>query len=156
MENYLDLINDDEKNEILKIEECNKLTNKYGLMLNEKQIYNLLEKKRDVLKSTGRIEFRNGVVEKIIKEFCDSPYINQDDYERILNELIEVFYEYKNQTLDMVPDDDLIKFMRRAFDGICKGDIEYLSGTIMYKMKNEILKGKRINEIKVGDDFGEY
>lgn len=156
MENYLDLINDDEKNEILKIEECNKLTNKYGLMLNEKQIYNLLEKKRDVLKSTGRIEFRNGVVEKIIKEFCDSPYISQDDYERILNELIEVFYEYKNQTLDMVPDDDLIKFMRRAFDGICKGDIEYLSGTIMYKMKNEILKGKRINEIKVGDDFGEY
>lgn len=156
MENYLDLINDDEENEILKIEECNKLTNKYGLMLNEKQIYNLLEKKSDVLKSTGRIEFRNGVVEKIIKEFCDSPYINQDDYERILNELIEVFYEYKNQTLDMVADDDLIKFMRRAFDGICKGDIEYLSGTIMYKMKNEILKGKRINEIKVGDDFGEY
>lgn len=152
MENYLDLINDDEKNEILKIKECNK----YGLMLNEKQIYNLLEKKRDVLKSTGRIEFRNGVVEKIIKEFCDSPYINQDDYERILNELIEVFYEYKNQTLDMVTDDDLIKFMRRAFDGICNGDIEYLSGTIMYKMKNEILKGKRINEIKVGDDFGEY
>ena len=135
MENYLDLINDDEKNEILKIKECNKLTNKYGLMLNEKQIYNLLEKKGDVLKSTGRIEFRNGVVEKIIKEFCDSPYINQDDYERILNELIEVFYEYKNQTLDMVTDDDLIKFMRRAFDGICKGDIEYLSGTIMYKMK---------------------
>lgn len=156
METYLDLINDDEENEILKIEECNKLTNKYGLMLNEKQIYNLLEKKRDVLKSTGRIEFRNGVVEKIIKEFCDSPYINQDDYERILNELIEVFYEYKNQTLDMVADDDLIKFMRRAFDGIGKGDIEYLSGTIMYKMKNEILKGKRINEIKVGDDFGEY
>ena len=156
MENYLDLINDDEKNEILKIKECNKLTNKYGLMLNEKQIYNLLDNKGDVLKSTGRIEFRNGVVEKIIKEFCDSPYINQDDYERILNELIEVFYEYKNQTLDMVTDDDLIKFMRRAFDGICKGDIEYLSGTIMYKMKNEILKGKRINEIKVGDDFGEY
>lgn len=156
METYLDLINDDEENEILKIEECNKLTNKYALMLNEKQIYNLLEKKRDVLKSTGRIEFRNGVVEKIIKEFCDSPYINQDDYERILNELIEMFYEYKNQTLDMVADDDLIKFMRRAFDGICKGDIEYLSGTIMYKMKNEILKGKRINEIKVGDDFGEY
>ncbi len=156
MENYLNLINDDEKNEILKIEECNKLTNKYGLMLNEKQIYNLLEKKRDVLKSTGRIEFRNGVVEKIIKEFCDSSYINQDDYERILNELIEVFYEYKNQTLDMVADDDLIKFMRRAFDEICKGDIEYLSGTIMYKMKNEILRGKRINEIKVGDDYEEY
>ncbi len=156
MENYLDLINDDEKKEILKIEEFNKLTNKYGLMLNEKQIYNVLEKKREVLKSTGRIEFRKGVVEKMIKEFCDSPYINQDDYERILNELIEVFYEYKNQTLDMVADDDLIKFMRRAFDEICKGDIEYLSGTIMYKMKNEILRGKRINEIKVGDDYGEY
>lgn len=95
MENYLDLINDDEKNEILKIKECNKLTNKYGLMLNEKQIYNLLEKKRDVLKSTGRIEFINEYVYSIDleNEFCR--LFESEKIDKLL-------YIYSNRYIELV------------------------------------------------------
>ena len=32
------------------------------------------------LKETGRIELREGIIDKLIKEFCDSPYINQENY----------------------------------------------------------------------------
>lgn len=153
MNNYLELVNNKNQKEIGNIKACNEFTNKYGLILNDKQIHNLLEKRKNVLKQTGRVEFRESILEKIIKEFCDSPYITQTNYENILYELIEIFYTYKNETMDIVTDDELIKFMKKSFDGICKGDIEYLSGTIMYEMKKEILRGKKIDEIKVGDDF---
>ena len=152
LNNYLELRN--KQKEIANIKACNEFTNKYGLILNEKQIQNLLEQRKDVLKHTSRIEFQESILEKIIKEFCDSQYITQTNYENTLYELIEIFYTYKNETMDIVTDDELIKFMKKSFDGICKGDIEYLSGTIMYEMKKEVLRGKKIDEIKVGDDIG--
>ena len=153
MKNHIELINQKNQNEISNIESCNKITSVYGLSLNVKQISNLLEKKQEILKRTGRIEFRESIIKKIIIEFSDSPYITQESYESILHELIEIFYEYKNETMDIVTDDELIKFMKKSFDGICKGNIDYLLGTIMYEMKKEILRGKKIDEIKVGDDF---
>lgn len=143
MNDNLELTNKQNQKEITNIKACNEFTNKYGLILNEKQIQNLLEQRKDVLKHTGRIEFQESILEKIIKEFCDSSYITQTNYENTLYELIEIFYTYKNETMDIVTDDELIKFMKKSFDGICKGDIEYLSGTIMYKMKKEVLKGKK-------------
>ena len=156
MKNHIELINLKNQNEISNIESCNKITSVYGLSLNVKQISNLLEKKQEILKRTGRIEFRESIIKKIIIEFSDSPYINQESYESILHELIEIFYEYKNETMDIVTDDELIKFMKKSFDGICKGDIDYLSETIMYEMKKEVLNGKKIDDVKVGDDFEQY
>ena len=114
-------------------------------MLTDNQITNLLERKKETLKETGRIEFREGIIDRIIKEFCDSPYINQDNYVLTLYELVEVFYEYKNETMDLITDDELIIFMKKSFDGICEGDIEYLAGTIMYRMRKNLLKGKPLD-----------
>lgn len=146
MENlYLDIANKRKQIEIANIKKCNEYTNQYGLMLTDNQITNLLERKKETLKETGRIEFREGILDRIIKEFCDSPYINQDNYALTLYELVEVFYEYKNETMDLITDDELIIFMKKSFDGICEGDIEYLAGTIMYKMRENLLKGKPLD-----------
>ena len=153
MEDYLDIVNERKKIEIANIKKCNELTSKYGLTLSDRQISNLLEKRKEILIDTGRIEFRGGVIEKIIKEFCDSLYINKENYERTLYELIEMFYEYKNETMDLVTDDELIEFMKKSFDGVCKGDTEYLSGTIMYKMRENLINGKSISDIKEGEWF---
>ena len=43
--------------------------------------------------------------------------------------------------------------MKTAFNGVCKGDTEYLSGTIMYEMKQRILNGEVIDYIEVGEDY---
>ena len=146
MENlYLDIANKRKQIEIANIKKCNEYTNQYGLMLTDNQITNLLERKKETLKETGRIEFREGIIDRIIKEFCDSPYINQDNYALTLYELVEVFYEYKNETMDLITDDELIIFMKKSFDGICEGDIEYLAGTIMYRMRENLLKGKPVD-----------
>ena len=142
---YLKIINKRKQIEIANIKKCNEYTSKYGLTLSDNQISNILKKKKEVLKNTGRIEFRGGIIDKLIKEFCDSPYIIQENYAEILYELIDIFYEYKNETMDLITDDELIKFMKESFDGIAGGDLNYLSGTIMYQMKENLFKGKPLD-----------
>lgn len=146
MENsYLDVINKRKEIEIRKIKNCNKYTSKYGLTLTDNQIKNIIERRAQTLKDTERIEFRESVIDKIIKEFCDSSYIFQSNYAEILYELIEIFYEYKNETMDLVSDDEMIDFMKRSFDGVCQGDLDYLSGTVMYKMRQNVLENKPLD-----------
>lgn len=131
---YLEIVNKRKQIEIANIKKCNEYTSQYGLALSDNQISNLLERRKETLKEAGRIEFREGIIDKLIKEFCDSPYINQENYAETLYELVEIFYEYKNETMDLISDDELIGFMKKSFDGICQGDLEYLSGTVMYKI----------------------
>ena len=150
---YLEIVNQRKQIEIANIKKCNEYTNKYGLILSDNQISNLLEKRKETLKETGRIEFREGIIDKLIKEFCDSPYINQENYDETLYELIEVFYEYKNETMDFITNDELIEFMKKSFDGICQGDLEYLSGTVMYRMRENLLSGKPIDYIEEGEQY---
>lgn len=152
-ESYLEIVNKRKQIEITNIRKCNEYTSQYGLVLSDNQISNLLERRKESLKETGRIELRAGIIDKLIKEFCDSPYINQENYATTLYELVEIFYEYKNETMDLITDDELIKFMKKAFDEIAEGDLDYLSGTVMYKMGENLLSGKPIDYIEEGEDY---
>lgn len=124
--------------EILK---CNNLTEEYGLILNEQQAIALVEARTVSLKNNGRMEFGPGIIDKIIKEFCDSPYISQRDYQNTLQELIDIFYYYKNETMDLIGDDDLIRFMKKSFDGVCGGSLELLLGKELYKLAESLRFG---------------
>lgn len=152
---YLDIINKRKQIEIANIKKCNEYISKYGLVLSDNQISNILERRKEVLKDTGRVELREGIIDEIIKEFCDSPYLNQENFASTIYELIEIFYEYKNETMDLITDDELIKFMKKSFDGVCQGDLDYFSGTIMYKMKEHLLRGKPIDCIEEEDEDNE-
>ena len=55
--------------------------------------------------------------------------------------------------MDLITDDELIAFMKKSFDGICQGDLEYLSGTVMYKMRENLLSGKSIDYIAEGEYY---
>ena len=55
--------------------------------------------------------------------------------------------------MDLISDDELIGFMKKSFDGICQGDLEYLSGTVMYRMRENLLNGKPIDYIEEGEDY---
>lgn len=147
----LDIIKQKRKLEITKIKNCNEYTKKYGITLTDDQIKNIIERKVETLKETGRIEFRESVIDKIIKEFCDSPYIFQQNYAETLYELIDIFYEYKNETMDLISDNELIEFMKKNFDGICQGDLDYLSGTVMNKMREDLTRPISLNN-KESDD----
>ena len=85
---YLEIVNKRHQIEIENIKKCNEYISQYGLALSENQINNLLERRKETLKETGRVELRKGIIDKLIKEFCDSPYINQENYAETLYELI--------------------------------------------------------------------
>lgn len=114
---------------IAELRDCNHLTGRYGLTLSEAQIMSLVTQRFEVLQSTGRIEFGAGVLPKLIEAFCDSVYITQENYEEAVSTLQELFYYYKNESLDMISDDELIEFMRSNFDGPCQGSLDYLGDT---------------------------
>lgn len=130
-----------QKHAVNEIVKCNEFTVNYGLVLTETQAMELVETRTYSLKENGRVEFGGGVIDKIIKEFCDSPYISMHNYGETLHELVEIFYFYKNETLDLISDDDLIKFMNKAFDGVCQGSLELLSARELAKMARNLRYG---------------
>ncbi len=130
-----------QKQAISEIIKCNDYTVHFGLELTERQAKALVKSRTFALRANGRIEFGGGVINKIIQEFCDSPYILQNTYEQILHELIEQFYYYKNETLDLISDDELIQFMKKSFDGVCQGSLELMSGRELDKLARRIRYG---------------
>jgi hypothetical protein len=130
-----------QKQAVAEIEKCNDLTAQFGLALSHADAAALVETRALALKNNGRIEFGGGVIDKIIREFCDSPYISMHNYAGTLHELTEIFYFYKNETLDLMSDDDLIKFMKSSFDGKCQGSLELLSGRELANMARNLRYG---------------
>ena len=120
---------------------CNDFTQRFGLALTPTQAMELVETRYLALNDNGRIEFGGGVIDKIIKAFCVSPYISMHNYTQTLHELIKVFYYYKNEAMDLITDDDLIEFMKTAFDGICQGSLDLLSGRELYRMAKNLRSG---------------
>ncbi len=125
-------------NEIIK---CNDYTERFGLALTQEQAAELAETRSVSLKQNGRIEFGGGAIDRIIKEFSDSPYITAGNYAQTLHELVEMFYYYKNETMDLISDEDLIKFMKKAFDGVCQGSLDFLSGHELYRLAKNLRFG---------------
>ena len=112
---------------VIELKSCNDLTKKYGLVLCDEDISELIENRFKALKSTGRIEFQNGILKALVEAFCDSPYIMQQNYKDTLLELQDCFYYFKNEAMDQIADDELIEFMKTYFDEQCQGSIEYLT-----------------------------
>ena len=144
-----------QKQAVMEIQRCNEFTQSFGLVLSPRDAVELVETRAYALKSNGRIEFGGGVVTKIIKEFCDSPYISMYNYAEILHELTEMFYYYKNETLDLISDDDLIRFMKDSFDGACQGSLELLSGRELANMARNLRYGYPLDYSESSDVDGE-
>jgi hypothetical protein len=134
---------------------CNKTTSRYGLTLSETEAFELAETRSEALCSSGRIEFSNGIINKLILEFCDSPYISRQNYVDTINELVEIFYYFKNETLDEIDDDDLITYLKRCFDNSCYGSLELLKNRELENLARNIRFGLEESE-DIDDEFDEY
>lgn len=140
-------------NEIIK---CNEVTQKFGLALSYQQAVQLAKTRNSLLLENGRIEFGGGVIDKIIMEFCDSSYISMNNYADTLYELLEMFYYYKNETIDLISDDDLIKFMKKSFDGACQGSTEQLYGRELARLVRNLRCGYAADYVHDDSDEDDY
>ena len=120
-----------EKNQMVCVMDTNQYTQRFGLMLSEQEAELLVKEQTEVLKEQQRIEFGKGVLEKLIFAFCDSNFISHDNYAETIQRLQEIFYLYKNESMDELTDDELVEFMREAFDGKCQGSLDYLEDTCL-------------------------
>lgn len=143
---WLELLNS--SNRVAVIKAVDEYAGQFGLSLSEAEVGLLLSERKQSLKKQERVEFGEGILSRLIYAFCDSPYIYQDNFADTLGRLQEIFYLYKNESLDELTDDELIEFMKREFDGICQGSLDHLEDTSLEKFARAI----RFGSFDMGDE----
>lgn len=133
---------------------CSRKTEVFGLTLTEDEAKELIQCRNDSLKKHRRVEFGQGILDKLMYAFCDSDFISPDTWLDTLKQLQDIFYDFKNQTGDQVTDEELITFMKEQFDGVCMGDMEYLESTCLDRFAHAVRSGYRGHEATGGK--GEY
>ena len=123
--------------------ETNRAAEQYGLVLTREEAELILAERTRALREQKRVEFGEGIVPKIIYEFCDSDFIDQNNYVETLIRLQEIFYLYKNEMQDEISDDELLHFMKEQFEQTCFGDLDYLEGTCLNIFSQAIRAGYR-------------
>ena len=135
VEDYLLAVSEYSKKELLR---SNEYTWQFGLSLSEQDIEKLMIIRKECLQEHQRIEFGKGVLEKLIYAFCDSSYVYQENYVDMLARLQDIFYLYKNESMDELTDNELIEYMRMSFDEVCQGSLDYLEETCLEEFARHI------------------
>ena len=143
-----------QQNQLAKVMETNQATEKFGLVLSEEDARLILGERKEALREQRRVEFGEGIVPKIIYEFCDSDFIDQNNYVDIIVRLQEIFYLFKNEMMDEITDDELLHFMREQFEEICFGGLDYLEGTCLNIFAQAVRAGYR--GYRASEGRGEY
>ncbi len=98
----------------------------YGLVISPKDASAIAAVGVEQLHEQERVEFAQSAVVKIISKFMESGYISQQDFVETISELIGIFYEVKEESLDVLTDDEVISAMFDCFENVSNGDTELL------------------------------
>lgn len=126
------------ENQLAMVMDTNQYTKQFGVVLSNEDAEILCQSRKRNLREEERVEFGGGILPKLIFAFCDSPYLYQDNYVESLERLQEIFYLYKNESLDELTDDELVEYMCREFHGICQGSLDYLEDTVLENFARNI------------------
>ena len=95
----------------------------------------------DALHETERIEFGGGVAKDLVLAFSSSVYVSQSAFVQTVLELQDLFYLFKNESEEQIPDDDLIQTMRSLYDDVAQGDMERLSEALFDGLGRHVREG---------------
>lgn len=96
-----------------------------GLTLTDGDVRSICAACERALRESNRIELEPGLPEALVEAFGSSPWL--DPAAETLGALAELFYILKNETHDRISDESLLRWMREAFDGPCRGSVERLA-----------------------------
>lgn len=125
-----------------RLQALNGRTERFGLALTQGQIEQVAQARDRALEETGRVEFGRSIVPDLLEAFSDSVYLTPEDYFETALELIDAFYYFKGELDGYLSDEELIEVMRRYFDGVCQGSLEYLRGTTLSDLCRELRAGR--------------
>ena len=129
------------QNQLGKVIETNQKTAPYGLVLSQQDAELIIQEHHHALREQRRVEFGDGITPKIIYEFCDSDFIDQNNYVETIIRLQEIFYLFKKEMEDEITDDELLHLMKEQYELICFGDLDYLEGTCLNIFSQAIRAG---------------
>lgn len=101
------------KNELLKI---NDESSAYGLILTPQDVEEIIKSRGYSLKNYGRIDLNMDVTKKLINKIYTSQYTDKDDYVEIINDLQDIFYYLKDETLDEISDNEIIDIIVEFYE----------------------------------------
>ena len=126
---------------IRELESCNRTLSRHGLSLSRHDVQALVVGRAEALQVSDRVEFGGGVSKELVLAFAGSPYVSQATFVQTVLELQELFYEFKNESLEQIPDEDLIAKMRSLFDDPAQGDLEYLAEALFEGLARHVREG---------------
>lgn len=138
---FLDLYNKTaalEKKEFDEIMSLNEVTKQHSIELTKDKVQYIIDSRKSALYDTGRVEFGENTAKKLVLKFCDSAYVSKHNIEKIIEELLEIFYYTKNETEELIPDDVLINYMYKAFNGECQGSTSLLYDWAINKLIHDV------------------
>jgi len=100
---------------------------RHGITLSPADIQALVVGRVDALQETERVEFGRGVAKDLVLAFSSSVYVAQSSFVQTVLELQDLFYLFKNESDEQIPDDDLIATMRSLYDDVAQGDMQRLT-----------------------------
>lgn len=148
------LLQQKQGNEMERLVSCNEVTGAFGLSLSQEDAKELMKCHQESLRSYGRVEFGESLLPQLVRQFCDSPYLSQEGYLETMEELQDIFYQFKGEMMEEVSDDELMTFMKEQFDGVCFGDTDYLASTCLERFSKAVRAGYR--DFRGSGGRGEY
>ncbi len=97
-----------------------------GIVLSSADCKSIAQFRSEALAENERVEVGVGAVGRIIEEFSDSGYVNQQNFRAVVEGLLECFYTIKTETNDLVSDDEVMEFLKYLFETEAGGDITKL------------------------------
>lgn len=94
-----------------------------GIVLSERDCTEIAQCRGNLLVESERIEVGSGAVRRIIEEFCESGYVNQQNFKSVVQDLLECFYTIKTETEDKVDDETVLEFLKYIFENDAGGDV---------------------------------
>lgn len=129
----------------------NKVTEQHGIVLTQKDCADIALCRGQLLRDTERIEVGVGIVKRIIEEFCESGYVDQNTFRDTVEELLECFYTIKTETEDRLDDDTVLEFLKQTFETDAGGDVSRIYLSTAYD--EFIAFGKKYIEKPKKDDY---
>lgn len=104
-------------------------TAEHGITLSRSDCAEIAEFRGEALAEAERIEIGLGAAGRIVKEFCDSGYVDNSNFCRIVEDLLECFYTVKTETDDAATDNQVMELLHYLFENVVGGDTSKLYDT---------------------------
>lgn len=126
--------------------ELNSVSENYGLVLTEEEAHSLSAMRNRSVKENDRVEIGSGAVPEIVKKFCTSRFVTQENYAYILEEVTYLFYFIKTETDDRISDSELIDELFGRFELECRGSIDTLENRECERIIRKVNSGENYHK----------